>query len=73
MQQTPDYAHLLKLAQSSTGQQLMALLEKSGGAALSSAASKASGGDYTQAQALLTRLMEDPQARALLRQLEAQL
>lgn len=73
MQQTPDYSHLLKLAQSSTGQQLMALLQKSGASALSSAAAKASSGDYTQAQALLDQLLQDPQARALLKQLEAQL
>lgn len=73
MQQTPDYSQLLKLAQSNTGQQLMALLQKSGADVLSSAASKASNGDYTQAQSLLNQLLQDPKARALLKQLEEQL
>lgn len=73
MQQTPDYSQLLKLAHSNTGQQLMALLQKSGADALSSAASKASNGDYTQAQSLLNQLLQDPKARALLKQLEEQL
>lgn len=73
MQQTPDYSQLLKLAQSNTGQQLMALLQKSGADALSSAANKASSGDYTQARSLLNQLLQDPKARALLKQLEEQL
>ena len=71
MQQTPDYAQLMKLAQSPAGQQLIAMLQHSGGDALQSAMNKASAGDYSQAKKLLS-LLTDPKARALLKQLEEQ-
>lgn len=72
MQQTPDYAQLMKLAQSPAGQQLIAMLQHSGGDALQSAMNKASAGDYSQAKKLASSLLTDPKARALLKQLEEQ-
>lgn len=70
MEQQPDYTQLLRIAQSPAGQKLLALLQRSGGEALSSAASKASGGDYTAAKALLSSLLASPEAQRLLQELE---
>lgn len=70
MQPTPDLSQLMKLAQSPAGKQLIAMLQASGGSALQDAMKKASAGDYTQAKAALASLLNNPQAQALLKQLE---
>ncbi|MEE0109299.1 MAG: hypothetical protein UEP57_00190 [Oscillospiraceae bacterium] len=70
MQNIPDMSELLRLAQSPAGQQLMALLQQSGGRELESAVAKASAGDYTQAKQALSSLLSTPEAQALLKQLE---
>ncbi len=72
MQPTPDLSQLMKLAQSPAGKQLIAMLQASGGSALQDAMKKASAGDYTQAKAALASLLNNPQAQALLKQLEEQ-
>lgn len=72
MQQTPDLSQLKKMAQSSAGQQLVTLLQRSGGDSLQDAISKASAGDYAQAKNILTSLLSTPEAQALLKQLEEQ-
>ena len=69
MQQPNDFSELLQLAQSPAGQQLIALLQKNGGDTLQSAISKASAGDYTQAQKTISKLLDTPEARQLLQQL----
>lgn len=70
MENAPDMAQLLKLARSPAGQQLLAMLQQSGGEALQTAIARASAGDYAQAQATLSSLLEDPKAQTLLKQLE---
>ena len=70
MQSMPDMSYLLKLANSPAGQQLFALLQKNGGSELQSAVTQASAGNYEQAKNALSNLLSDPQAQALLKQLE---
>lgn len=60
---------LLRLAQSPAGQQLLALLQRDGGAELRSAMTKAASGDYEQAKQALSPLLASPEAQALLKQL----
>lgn len=72
MQQSPDLSQLKKLAQSSAGQQLISLLQRSGGNTLQEAVIKASAGDYAQAKDILNSLLNTPEAQALLKQLEEQ-
>ena len=70
MQSMPDMSQLLKLARSPAGQQLLSLLQKSGGNELHSAVAQASAGNYDQARQALSALLSTPEARALLKQLE---
>ena len=63
-----DMKELLRLAQSPAGQQLIALLRQRGGDRLSAAL--ASAGDYRQAQALLSDLLSQEDAQALVKALE---
>lgn len=60
---------VLQLAKSPAGQQLLAMLRQSGGTQMQQAAEKAAKGDYGDAMVLARKLMEDPQTRALLKQL----
>ncbi len=69
MQQNPDMAQLLQMAQSPAGQKLIALLQQSGGNQLESALQKASQGDYTDAKSTIQSLLGNAEAQALLRQL----
>ena len=69
MQQPTDFSSLLQLAQSPAGQQLIALLQRNGGGTLQEAISKASAGDYTQAQKTISALLDTPEAKELLQQL----
>lgn len=57
------------LANTSTGQQLMQLLRQGGEAQLDEAAKLLQQGNPEQAKELLLPLMEDPNIKALLRQL----
>lgn len=70
MQSMPDMTYLLKLARSPAGQQLLSLLQSSGGSELQSAVSQASSGNYDQAKNTLSSLLSTPEAQALLKQLE---
>lgn len=72
MQQSPDLSQLKKMAQSSAGQQLVALLQRSGGTSLQDAVAQASAGNYAQAEDILNSLLSTPEAQALLKQLEEQ-
>ena len=60
----------LRLARSDAGQQLFSLLKESDGKALQQAADLAAAGDYRQAGNALSKLLEDPQIQAFLKQLE---
>lgn len=70
MQHNPDLSELLRLAQSPAGQQLIALLQQSGGDALQTAVEKVSAGDYTQAKKAMSSLLSSPEAQKLLKKLE---
>lgn len=70
MQQPQDLEKLKKLAQSQSAQELIASLQRSGGAQLESALRQASQGDYSMAQQILSGLMSSPENQALLKQLE---
>ena len=72
MQPYSDMSQLLQLAQSPAGQQLIALLQKSGGNTLQDAIAKASAGDYAQAKDLISTLLSTPEAKNLLKQLEGE-
>ncbi len=71
MQNTGDNTiqEAMKLAQSPAGQQLIRLLQESGGDDLQSAMEKAAAGDYTQAQKAISALMRNPEAQKLFRQM----
>lgn len=73
MEQHPDYAQLMRLAQTDAGQKLLLLLRQNGGQVLEQALSLAAEGNYTQARKLLGNLMNDPQAQNLLKALEDRL
>ena len=68
-----DFERALKdakrLAGTAQGQQLAALLQQLGGTDLHQAINRAASGDFAAAQAALTKLMENPQARKILQQL----
>lgn len=59
----------LRIANTPAGQQLMKLLQQSGGDELRHAIEKASSGDYTQAKQALSAFLDSPEAKALLKQL----
>lgn len=65
-----DMGQLMRLAQSPAGQQLIALLQQRGGDRLSAAIALASAGDYQQAQTLLSDLLAQEDAQALVKALE---
>lgn len=73
MEKHADYAQLLRLAQSPEGQQLLKLLQQSGGDSLKTAAAAASAGDFQQAKNLLSSLLSTPEAEKLIKQLEERL
>ena len=73
MQNNPDMARLLRLAQSPAGQKLMGLLQQSGDKQVNEAMEKAAAGDYDQAKQLLSALLDSREAKELLSQLGGQL
>ena len=58
-----------RLAQSDAGQELLTLLQKDHASATDAAKESAANGNYGKLQAQLADIMEDPRAKALLRQL----
>ena len=60
----------MRLAESPTGQQLLALLQQSHADRLEEAMSKASSGDMTGAKNALSDLLSSPQIREMLRRME---
>ena len=61
----------MALANSDAGRQLARLLRQADGEALQKAADLAAAGDFRKAGASLAPLLESPEIRALLRQLES--
>ena len=59
----------LRLANTPAGQQLLALMQQTGGDGLSKAMTSAAAGNYAQAKQALSSLLADPEARKLQEQL----
>lgn len=72
MQQMPDIAALVKIAQSPAGQKLLAMLQASN-ADLSQIVSSASSGNLEEAKKTLSAMLTSDEAQQLLKQLEKQL
>lgn len=73
MQQMPDMAALLKIAQSPAGQKLFAMLRSSNGADMDSITSAAASGNLEGAKEKLSGILNSKEAKELLKQLEQQL
>lgn len=69
MQNMPDYAQLMRIASSPEGQKLIALLRNTDSTALSAAVISAQNGDLDAARSSLSKILNTPEARALLDQL----
>lgn len=63
---------LEKIVQSTQAQELLALLQKDGGAVLRQASQAASAGDYEKVQQLLAPKLQSKEAEDILKQLERQ-
>ena len=72
MEQQPDMLALMQLARSPAGQELLSLLQRTGGQQLQNAMARASAGDYADARDTISALLEDPRMRQLLQQLGGQ-
>ena len=59
----------MHMAQTPEGQQLIRLLQSSGGSDLQKAMASASGGDYAAAKQALSAILNNPEAQKLLRQM----
>ena len=70
MQQLPDMGELIRLAQTPAGRQLISMLQSKGSTKLQQAISSAASGDYTRVREVLSDLLSDPEAQALLKELE---
>lgn len=70
MQQIPDMSELIRLAQTTSGQRLISLLQKQGGSRLQNAITAAAAGNYTRAKEILSELLSTPEAQVLLKELE---
>ena len=70
MDQIPDLQQILRLAQSPAGKQLLKFLQIQGGNELNSAAELAAAGNYEAAKTALSGVMNQPEAKKLLAQLE---
>lgn len=73
MHQNFDMQQILKLARSPAGQQLLTALNQTGSPDVEKAAALASAGNMEQARKTLSGLLESPEIKALLQQLEGQL
>lgn len=65
-----DMRRAMELAGSPAGRQLLAILQAQAGPELQQAMDQAAAGDYGSAKASLAALMELPEVRRLLKQLE---
>ncbi len=61
---------IMRLANSNAGQQLLALLQSSHSDAATAAIDKAQSGDMSNAKAALQEFLSNPQAQALIRQIQ---
>ena len=73
MQQMPDMAALLKIAQSPAGQKLLTIVKSSNCVDWDSVSAAAASGNLEDAKQMLQGLFASDEAKALLKQLEKQL
>ena len=73
MQQMPDMAALLKIAQSPAGQKLLSMIKSSNSVDLDSITSAAASGNLEEAKQQLHSIFASDEAKDLLKQLEKQL
>ncbi len=69
---TMDMQRAMKLAQTDTAKQLLAMLQAQSGTQLQDAMAQAAAGNFGQAKALLQQLMENDRAKQLLQQLQGE-
>ena len=62
-------SEVMRMAQTPAGQKLIQILQQQGGNALQSSLQKAKEGDTGEIQKILSRLMDDPEARYWIEQL----
>ena len=60
----------MRIAKSSTGQQLLRMLQQSSQESLNRVLQSAASGNYDQAKMILNEILSDPQAKEILRKLE---
>lgn len=60
----------MRIAKSSTGQQLLRMLQQSNQESLNRVLQSAASGNYDQAKMILTEILSDPQAKEILKKLE---
>lgn len=60
----------MRIAKSSTGQQLLRMLQQSNQESLNRVLQSAASGNYDQAKMILNEILSDPQAKEILRKLE---
>lgn len=60
---------VLRMAATPAGQQLIAMLRRQGGNELQSAMASAASGDYREAKHAIEKLLRDPQAQKLMKEL----
>lgn len=67
MQNNPEAIQAaMRMARSEAGQQLLSMLNRKGGPELDQAMGLAASGDYEAVKKILSKLMQDPQARELM-------
>lgn len=65
----PNFKDLAALANSPDGQRLLQLAQQSGGNRLNSAVQQAQNGDYEAVKAILSKMMENDEAKRLIQRL----
>lgn len=65
----PNFKDLAALANSPDGQRLLQLAQKSGGGRLNSAVQQAQNGDYEAVKAILSKMLENDEAKRLIQRL----
>lgn len=65
----PNFKDLAALANSPDGQRLLQLAQQSGGGRLNSAVQQAQNGDYEAAKAILSKMLENDEAKRLIQRL----
>lgn len=66
----PNFKDLAALANSPDGQRLLQLAQQSGGDRLNSAVQQAQNGDYAAVKAILSKMMENDEAKCLIQRLQ---